>query len=128
MIVVTPDSSKGGGSARAGRGNHALRLYQPDPYPEYGRRSFEPRSPSKVPPQLQFTFCHLAEISQSCFFFRAFKNADVPSSLVKFAPDFCNVYSVSKGKVQKLKSSNDSTPGSATSSTSQDRLPAKFRP
>lgn len=38
--------------------------------------------------------------------------------------DFCNVYSVSKGKVQKLKSSNDSvTPGSATSSTSQDSLP-----
>lgn len=59
---------------------------------------------------------------------RAFKNADVPSSLVKYAPDFCNVYSVSKGKVQKLKSSNDSeTPGSATS-FSQDSVHSKFRP
>ncbi|KAH6793238.1 protein kinase family protein [Perilla frutescens var. hirtella] len=56
---------------------------------------------------------------------RAFKNADVPSCLVKHAPDFCNVYSISKAKVQKLKSSSDS----GTSSSSQESsLPAKFRP
>ncbi|KAL1538160.1 U-box domain-containing protein 52-like [Salvia divinorum] len=61
---------------------------------------------------------------------RAFKNPDVPSSLMKIAPDFCNVYSVSKAKVQKLKSANDTgTPSSSTSSGSQDSpVHAKFRP
>ncbi|XP_042025391.1 U-box domain-containing protein 35-like [Salvia splendens] len=61
---------------------------------------------------------------------RAFKNPDVPSSLMKIAPDFCNLYSVSKTKAQKLKTASDTgTPGSTTSSGSQESsVPAKFRP
>ncbi|XP_047961728.1 U-box domain-containing protein 52-like [Salvia hispanica] len=61
---------------------------------------------------------------------RAFKNPDVPSSLMKIAPDFCNVYSVSKVKAQKVKSATETgTPGSTTSSGSQESpFPAKFRP
>ncbi|KAL0319408.1 UNVERIFIED_CONTAM: U-box domain-containing protein 52 [Sesamum angustifolium] len=48
---------------------------------------------------------------------RAFKFTDVPSSVVKHAPDSCTVYAVSKGKVQKLKSSTKpETPSSATCS------------
>ncbi|CAA0814605.1 Protein kinase protein with adenine nucleotide alpha hydrolases-like domain [Striga hermonthica] len=48
---------------------------------------------------------------------RAFKNADVPSSVGKYAPDCCTVFVVSKGKVVKLKSgSNPETPSSTTSS------------
>ncbi|KAL8466247.1 hypothetical protein ACS0TY_035381 [Phlomoides rotata] len=65
---------------------------------------------------------------------RAFKNADVPSSVAKQAPDFCKVYAVSKGKMVKLKASKDpDTPGSAASSTSRSphegsRTTARFRP
>ncbi|GER53543.1 protein kinase family protein [Striga asiatica] len=48
---------------------------------------------------------------------RAFKNADVPSSVGKYAPDSCTVFVVSKGKVVKLKSgSQPETPSSTTSS------------
>ncbi|KAL6559986.1 hypothetical protein OROGR_005103 [Orobanche gracilis] len=47
---------------------------------------------------------------------RAFKNADVPTSVGKYAPDSCTVYVISKGKVVKLKStSQPDTPGSSTS-------------
>ncbi|KAL6996297.1 hypothetical protein U1Q18_006430 [Sarracenia purpurea var. burkii] len=52
---------------------------------------------------------------------RAFRNADVPTSLCKTAPDFCSVYVVLKGKVQTARpASQPCTPGSATSSK---RLP-----
>ncbi|XP_073139207.1 U-box domain-containing protein 35-like isoform X2 [Henckelia pumila] len=48
---------------------------------------------------------------------RAFRNSDVPSSIGKSAPDPCSVYTVSKGKVLKIKSGSEpSTPTSATSS------------
>ncbi|KAL8537783.1 hypothetical protein ACS0TY_012789 [Phlomoides rotata] len=47
---------------------------------------------------------------------RAFKNADVATSVGKFAPDFCSVYAVSKGKAQKIKSSTDYIPSIALSS------------
>ncbi|XP_042052400.1 U-box domain-containing protein 35-like isoform X1 [Salvia splendens] len=58
---------------------------------------------------------------------RAFKNPDVPSSLMKMAPDFCSVYSVSKTKAQKLKTANDNgTPNSTTSSGSHEA--PKFQP
>lgn len=33
-----------------------------------------------------------------CLMVRKFKNADVPSSLMKGAPDYCNIYVVAKGK------------------------------
>ncbi|KAL0415075.1 UNVERIFIED_CONTAM: U-box domain-containing protein 52 [Sesamum latifolium] len=66
---------------------------------------------------------------------RAFKFADVPSSVAKHAPDYCTVYAVSKGKVQKLKSSTKpETPSSATCSIPRNAfLPesthaAKFHP
>uniref|UniRef100_A0A5B7BV82 RING-type E3 ubiquitin transferase n=1 Tax=Davidia involucrata TaxID=16924 RepID=A0A5B7BV82_DAVIN len=48
---------------------------------------------------------------------RAFRNADVPTSLSKTAPDFCSVYVISKSKVQNVRSaSRPPTPSSATSS------------
>lgn len=66
---------------------------------------------------------------------RAFRNADVPSSIGKTAPDSCSVYTVSKGKVLKIKSGSEpSTPTSATSSMPHNvfspRRPdsAKFQP
>ncbi|XP_020548150.1 uncharacterized protein LOC105157847 [Sesamum indicum] len=66
---------------------------------------------------------------------RAFKFTDVPSSVVKHAPDSCTVYAVSKGKVQKLKSSTKpETPSSATCSIPRNAFspegthPAKFHP
>ncbi|KAK4427363.1 U-box domain-containing protein 52 [Sesamum alatum] len=66
---------------------------------------------------------------------RAFKFTDVPSSLAKHAPDSCTVYVVSKGKVQKLKSSSKpETPSSATCSIPRNAFspettnPAKFHP
>ncbi|KAM7483871.1 hypothetical protein LguiB_008454 [Lonicera macranthoides] len=36
----------------------------------------------------------------------AFKNPDVPTSLGRFAPDFCSVYAISKGKVQNVRSAS----------------------
>ncbi|GER28389.1 protein kinase family protein [Striga asiatica] len=54
---------------------------------------------------------------------RAFKNADVPSSVARCAPDSCTVYAVSKGKVVKLKSgSQPETPSSSTSSMPRNAL------
>ncbi|CAA0821152.1 Protein kinase protein with adenine nucleotide alpha hydrolases-like domain [Striga hermonthica] len=54
---------------------------------------------------------------------RAFKNADVPSSVARCAPDSCTVYAVSKGKVVKLKSgSQPETPSSSTSSVPRNAL------
>lgn len=38
---------------------------------------------------------------------RAFKNGDVATSVGKLAPDTCSVYSVSRGKANKIKSSSD---------------------
>ncbi|OAY26885.1 U-box domain-containing protein 35 isoform X2 [Manihot esculenta] len=34
---------------------------------------------------------------------RKFKNQDVPTSLIKAAPDFCSVYVISKGKIMSVK-------------------------
>ncbi|KAL0441381.1 UNVERIFIED_CONTAM: U-box domain-containing protein 52 [Sesamum radiatum] len=61
---------------------------------------------------------------------RAFKFTDVPSSVVKHAPDSCTVYAVSKGKVQKLKSSTKpETPSSATCSIPRNAFsPERTRP
>ncbi|XP_075493091.1 U-box domain-containing protein 35-like isoform X1 [Primulina tabacum] len=66
---------------------------------------------------------------------RAFRNTDVPSSIGKSAPDSCSVYTVSKGKVLKIKSGSEpSTPTSATSSMPHNVFSphcpdsAKFRP
>ncbi|KAL0354521.1 UNVERIFIED_CONTAM: U-box domain-containing protein 52 [Sesamum radiatum] len=66
---------------------------------------------------------------------RAFKFTDVPSSVAKHAPDSCSVYAVSKGKVQKLKSSTKpETPSSATCSIPRNAFSpetthaAKFHP
>ncbi|KAL7140343.1 hypothetical protein ABFS83_09G114600 [Erythranthe nasuta] len=64
---------------------------------------------------------------------RAFKNADVPTSVARNAPDSCAVYVVSKTKIMKLKSSSQpDTPSSATSSMPRHAFspdaPARFRP
>lgn len=54
---------------------------------------------------------------------RAFKNADVPSSLGRSAPDFCSVYAVSKGKVMNIRTaSRPPTPSSTTSSRQQSQI------
>ncbi|KAA8541670.1 hypothetical protein F0562_022822 [Nyssa sinensis] len=37
---------------------------------------------------------------------RAFRNADVPTSLSKNAPDFCSVYVLSKGKLHNVRSAS----------------------
>ncbi|KAL6491744.1 hypothetical protein OROGR_034109 [Orobanche gracilis] len=38
---------------------------------------------------------------------RAFRNADVPTSLGKLAPDSCTVYAISKGRTLKIKSASE---------------------
>lgn len=41
---------------------------------------------------------------ENLFFRVRFKVTDIPSSVTKGAPDFCNVYVISKGKVQSQRS------------------------
>lgn len=49
---------------------------------------------------------------------RAFKVQDVPSSLSRSVPEFCSIYTISRGKVLKLKSaSQPATPSSKASSS-----------
>lgn len=43
-------------------------------------------------------------------FFRRFKTTDVPGSVSKGVPDFCNVYVISKGKISSMKSASRSAP------------------
>ncbi|KAL3618218.1 hypothetical protein CASFOL_038539 [Castilleja foliolosa] len=38
---------------------------------------------------------------------RAFRNADVPTSVGKLAPDFCTIYAISKGRTIKIKSASE---------------------
>lgn len=54
---------------------------------------------------------------------RKFRNADVPSSLLKMAPDFCTVYVIAKGKIQTMRSA--SRPATPTSSISP-KQPSKM--
>ncbi|GMY17696.1 U-box domain-containing protein 52, partial [Fagus crenata] len=39
-----------------------------------------------------------------------FKATDVPGSIAKGAPDFCNVYVISKGKIQTMRSASRPAP------------------
>lgn len=39
------------------------------------------------------------------YFFR-FKGSSVPSSVIKYAPEFCNVYVISKGKISSTKNAS----------------------
>ncbi|KAK4410489.1 U-box domain-containing protein 51 [Sesamum angolense] len=39
---------------------------------------------------------------------RAFKNTDIPTSVGRYAPDFCSVFCVSKGKALKIKCAKES--------------------
>ncbi|KAF9616982.1 hypothetical protein IFM89_033052 [Coptis chinensis] len=48
------------------------------------------------------------------FLARKLKNADVPSSLVKSAPDFCSVYVIAKGRAVTIKSASRTPPVTAT--------------
>ncbi|KAJ8442913.1 hypothetical protein Cgig2_022279 [Carnegiea gigantea] len=48
--------------------------------------------------------------------YRRFKQPDVPTSLIKSAPDFCAVYVISKGKVQSSRPANRPTAASPSSS------------
>ncbi|XP_041022472.1 U-box domain-containing protein 52-like isoform X1 [Juglans microcarpa x Juglans regia] len=43
-------------------------------------------------------------------FFRRFKTSDVPGNVSKGAPDFCNVYVISKGKISSMKSASRAAP------------------
>uniref|UniRef100_A0A2N9FL44 RING-type E3 ubiquitin transferase n=1 Tax=Fagus sylvatica TaxID=28930 RepID=A0A2N9FL44_FAGSY len=43
-------------------------------------------------------------------FLRRFKATDVPGSIAKGAPDFCNVYVISKGKIQTMRSASRPAP------------------
>ena len=39
-----------------------------------------------------------------------FKVTDIPGSIVKGAPDFCNVFVISKGKIQTMRSASRPAP------------------
>lgn len=47
-----------------------------------------------------FKLATILDFSSSC---RKFKEADVPTSLIKSVPDFCSVYVISKGKTQTVR-------------------------
>lgn len=44
------------------------------------------------------------------FFSRRFKTTDIPSCVLKGAPDFSNVYVISKGKIQSMRSASRPAP------------------
>ncbi|XP_038886010.1 U-box domain-containing protein 35-like isoform X4 [Benincasa hispida] len=46
-------------------------------------------------------------------FLRRFKTTDIPGSVVKGAPDFCNVYVISRGKIQTMRSASRPAPASS---------------
>ncbi|KAJ6994643.1 U-box domain-containing protein 52-like [Populus alba x Populus x berolinensis] len=48
---------------------------------------------------------------------RRFKNQDVPTSLMKIAPDFCSVYVITKGKILSSKKAKRMPPSSAPQKT-----------
>ncbi|XP_061963829.1 U-box domain-containing protein 35-like [Populus nigra] len=50
-------------------------------------------------------------------FTRKFKNQDVPTSLMKIAPDFCSVYVITKGKILSSKKAQRMPPSSAPQKT-----------
>ncbi|XP_038886009.1 U-box domain-containing protein 35-like isoform X3 [Benincasa hispida] len=45
--------------------------------------------------------------------FLRFKTTDIPGSVVKGAPDFCNVYVISRGKIQTMRSASRPAPASS---------------
>ncbi|WCJ29418.1 protein kinase family protein [Euphorbia peplus] len=60
---------------------------------------------------------------------RKFKNPDVPSSIIKFAPDFCSVYVISKGKIVSVRTAqrpaaSPSYPPKTPTSTTPVALPS----
>lgn len=76
---------------------------------------------------LQRTIFNLLPRSLFSVVIRAFRNADVPSSVGKSAPDYCSVYVISKGgKALKIKSATELT--APTFETSDDALGTTFSP
>ncbi|XP_058086164.1 U-box domain-containing protein 52-like isoform X2 [Magnolia sinica] len=60
---------------------------------------------------------------------KKFRNPDVPSTLMKIAPDFCTVYVISKGKVMTVRSANRPAPAPAPQrSIHPQGLPPHFPP
>lgn len=49
-------------------------------------------------------------IPKLSFLIRRFKTADIPGAVSKGAPDFCNVYSVAKGKIHSMRPSTRPAP------------------
>ena len=47
------------------------------------------------------------------FFMIRFKATDIPGSVGKGAPDFCNVYVISKGKIQSMRSASRPAPSNS---------------
>ncbi|KAK9931588.1 hypothetical protein M0R45_018860 [Rubus argutus] len=52
----------------------------------------------------------LGSSSKNGFSKRLFKTSDIPSSVQKWAPDFCNVYTVSKGKIYSVRAARRRVP------------------
>ncbi|KAG5559749.1 hypothetical protein RHGRI_009304 [Rhododendron griersonianum] len=52
---------------------------------------------------------------------RLFKSSDIPSTVLKGAPYFCNVYVISKGKVASMRSASHPLPSNIISATGRTR-------
>ncbi|XP_035538611.1 U-box domain-containing protein 52-like isoform X2 [Juglans regia] len=59
--------------------------------------------------------------------FLKFKATDIPGYVSKGAPDFCNVYVISRGKIQSMRSALRAAPSRTTSTTSLRFQLAKYR-
>lgn len=57
-----------------------------------------------------FCFYKFFFLSLTKFVCRRFKTSDIPASLSKGAPDFCNVYVISKGKISSMRSASRPAP------------------
>ncbi|KAG6649410.1 U-box domain-containing protein 35-like isoform X1 [Carya illinoinensis] len=51
-------------------------------------------------------------------FLKRFRTTDIPSHVSKGAPDFCNVYVISRGKIQSMRSALRAAPSRTTTTTS----------
>lgn len=58
---------------------------------------------------------HFSYILMAHFFpLERFKNGDIPSTVLKGAPEFCNIYIISKGKMSSMRSASCPAPSIST--------------
>ena len=74
---------------------------------------------------IKFFFFFFSPLRKSCWqssLYRKFRNTDIASSLLKFAPESCAVYVISKGKVHTIRpAGSPQTPTGAVAASPRHR-------